>query len=136
LKALLNKSVRIALVLWAGSLWATALWFAPVLFRTLPDRHTAGAVAGAYFRIEALLTAVVAVLASWSLRGTSRWVIYLAACLLAINEIVLRAFMESAQRNGSALGLGFGAWHGISACSYLAACAVALIWWWRFSPAE
>jgi hypothetical protein len=35
---------------------------------------------------------------------------------------VLKAFMDRALAAGSALGMGFGPWHGISALVYLAAC--------------
>jgi hypothetical protein len=136
LRPLAAKVMRLVLVLWAGSLWATAAWFAPVLFRVLPDRHAAGAVASVYFRIEAILTAIVALLAAWILRRGGRALLYAAAAILIANELLLRPVMESAQRHGVALGLGFGAWHGISACFYLAACAAALVWWWRVSPAE
>jgi Domain of unknown function (DUF4149) len=129
--------MRVALVLWAGSLWATAIWFAPVLFRILPDRRSAGVVAGVFFRIETILTALIALLAAALLpRSAWRTPIYLAALVLALNELVVRAWMTNAQRQGSALGLSFGAWHGVSACIYLAACAAALMWWWRVSPAE
>ena len=38
--------------------------------------------------------------------------------------------MEAAHSNGAALGLSFGAWHGVTAVLYVLAClAVALVVW-------
>ena len=44
--------------------------------------------------------------------------VYVAAALLAMNEWVLKRFMEPARAQGTALGLSFGAWHGVSAVLY------------------
>ncbi|HEY0801861.1 MAG TPA: hypothetical protein VGD54_13530, partial [Steroidobacteraceae bacterium] len=45
-----------------------------------------------------------------------------AAAMLAMNEWILKRIMSLAQTRGSAAGLGFGAWHGVSAALYLLAC--------------
>jgi uncharacterized membrane protein len=47
-----------------------------------------------------------------------------------VNEWVLRRVMSFAQVHGTAAGLGFGAWHGVSAVLYLIACVavLALVW--------
>ena len=42
----------------------------------------------------------------------------------------LRSVMNAARTHGTALGLSFGGWHGVSMVLYLLACisALALIW--------
>ncbi|HEY1314892.1 MAG TPA: hypothetical protein VGE92_13505, partial [Steroidobacteraceae bacterium] len=55
---------------------------------------------------------------------------YVAAALLAAIEWGLKPVMARAQERGTAFGLGFGAWHGVSALLYLLAClAVAVLLW-------
>ena len=113
-------------MLWAGSLWSVALWVTPILFAAQSDRHLAGVLAGRIFSIETYVGIVVAVLAL-VLRGRREFAGgYLAAVLLAVNEWVLRPVMAAARMQGSALGLTFGAWHGVSAVIYLAACLALL----------
>ncbi len=109
------------LVLWAGSLWST-VWVALTIFHSQPDRHLSGMLAARLFSIETYLGLAVALFAA--VRGErSRFrYCYLAAGLLALNEWVLKRFMDQALAVGSALGLGFGPWHGISAFLYLSAC--------------
>jgi hypothetical protein len=112
---------RLLLVLWAGSLWSS-IWVALTVFHSQPDRHLAGLIAARLFGIETYMGLGVVLFAA--LRGERsrfRWC-YLAAALLALNEWVLKGFMDHALAAGSALGLGFGAWHGVSALVYLAAC--------------
>jgi hypothetical protein len=50
-----------------------------------------------------------------------------AASLLAVNEWGLRPVMELAHSQGAALGLTFGAWHGVSALIYVAACLALVV---------
>jgi hypothetical protein len=124
------RAFRVALVLWAGSLWSL-LWVAAVLFHYQPDRHLAGQLAAHLFSIETYLTLGFAALALLSpLRSRFKWV-YVAATLLATNEWILKLVMRAAQANGTAAGLGFGAWHGVSALLYLAACIAALLLVWQ-----
>jgi len=47
--------------------------------------------------------------------------------LLAVNEWLLKRAMSLAQTQGSALGLGFGAWHGVSAGLYVLACLCVVV---------
>jgi hypothetical protein len=112
---------RLLLVLWAGSLWSS-IWVALIVFHAQPDRHLAGLIAARLFAIETYMGLGVVFIAA--LRGErSRFrLCYLAAALLAFNEWVLKQFMDHALASGSALGLGFGAWHGVSALVYLGAC--------------
>ena len=121
-----NRGFRLLLVLWAGSLWST-VWVALTIFHSQPDRHLAGMLAARLFSIETYLGLAVALFAA--VRGErSRFrYCYLAALLLALNEWLLKRFMDLALAHGSALGMGFGPWHGISALIYLSACVAVAI---------
>jgi Domain of unknown function (DUF4149) len=125
------RAFRVLLVLWAGSLWSAALWVAPTLFNAQHDRQLAGMLAGQLFSIEAYLgvaTAAVALL----LPGRSKFLWgYAAAGLLAIMQWALRPVMAQAHAHGIAWGLTFGAWHGVSALLYGAACIAALLLVWN-----
>jgi uncharacterized membrane protein len=48
-----------------------------------------------------------------------------------VNEWALKPVIERARLHGSAAGLGFGSWHGISACLYLIACLLVLVLVWK-----
>ena len=137
---MIRKLWRVLLVLWAGSLWALALWVTWTLFKLQPDRHLAGVLAARLFTVECYLGILVAAL-SLVMRGdvsaghgrVRRRFIggYVAAALLAINEWGLRPVMEAARVNGTALGLGFGPWHGVSAILYIIACVGVLLSVWN-----
>lgn len=119
------------LVLWAGSLWSLAAWVAPTLFYAQPDRHLAGMLAARLFSVETYLGLVVAGLALL-VPGRSRMGgAYVAAALLALNEWGLKRYMEAAHAHGSALGLSFGAWHGLAAVIYVAASLAVLLVVWK-----
>jgi hypothetical protein len=94
------------------------------------DRHVAGLIAGSLFSIEAYLGLALGSLALL-LPNRGRFRLgYVAIALLLFNEWVLKAVMEAARTHGTALGLGFGPWHGISALLYLIAClSVAVLVW-------
>ena len=122
---------RVLLVLWAGSLWSLAAWVTPTLFYAQGDRHLAGVLAGRLFSIEAYLGVAAAAMAL-ALPGRARMGgVYAAAALLAVNEWVLKRFMESARVHGATAGLSFGAWHGVSAILYLVACLGLLLVVWK-----
>jgi hypothetical protein len=122
---------RVLLVLWAGSLWSLAAWVAPTLFYAQSDRHLAGFLAARLFSIETYLGMAAAALALL-LPGRSRMGgVYAAATLLPVNEWVLKRFMEAARAHGTAGGLSFGAWHGVSAILYIAACLGVLLVIWK-----
>ena len=122
----LARAFRVLITLWAGSLWSL-LWVATVLFRFLSDRHTAGLIAARLFSIETYLGLAAAALAVM-LPGHGRFRAgYLAVALLAVNEWLLKRAMSLAQTQGSALGLGFGAWHGVSAGLYVLACLCVVV---------
>jgi hypothetical protein len=123
---ILPRVFRVLLVLWAGSLWSL-LWVAATLFNLQSDRHLAGLMAARLFQIETYLGLGVAALAILLPgRGRFRWV-YFAAAILAMNEWILKRVMSLAQAHGSAAGLGFGAWHGVSAALYVLACLCIVI---------
>jgi hypothetical protein len=117
---------RLSLVLWAGSLWST-LWVAGLLFNLLSDRHMAGVIAGRLFSIETYLGLLVAALTLLSPRRANFRLGVAAAALLAVNEWLLQPAMNSSRVHGSALGLGFGAWHGVAAALYVVACLCVLV---------
>jgi hypothetical protein len=123
---ILARSFRVLTTLWAGSLWSL-LWVAAVLFRFLSDRHTAGLIAARLFGIETYLGLAVAALALM-LPDRGRFRLgFFAVALLAVNEWILKRVMNLAQSQGSALGLGFGAWHGVSALLYVLACLCVVV---------
>jgi hypothetical protein len=127
----MSNVFRVLLVLWAGSLWSVGLWVTPILFSAQSDRHLAGILAGRVFSIETYVGVAVAVFAL--LRpGRTKFVWgYVAAALLAINEWALRPVMVVARAHGSAVGLTFGGWHGVSAVIYVIACFAVLVLIWR-----
>ena len=131
-----RNGYRVLLVLWAGSLWSLALWVAPTLFFAQPDRHLAGLLAARLFAVETYLGMAVAALGlalpgRAQLRG-----IYIAVALLAINEWIVKRFMERAHAQGTALGLSFGAWHGVAQIGYLIGCLLVLWVIWKGRTAD
>ncbi len=120
---------RVLLVLWAGGLWSLA-WVAYTLFHAQGDSHLAGTVVGRLLTAETYLGVAVGILALL-LPGRTKFVWgYVAALLMACNEWALRPVMDLAHARGTAWGLSFGAWHGVSALLYGVAClAVALLIW-------
>ncbi len=145
-----------ALVSWAGSLWST-VWVALTIFHSQPDRHLSGMLAARLFSIETYLGLAVALFAwargasarmhaarlaaprmhaarlaaprmhAARLAAPPFRFGFVAVALLLFNEWVLKAIMDQALARGSALGLGFGPWHGVSALVYLAACLAAVV---------
>ncbi len=126
-----RNAFRVALVLWAGSLWST-VWVALTIFHSQPDRHLSGVLAARLFSIETYLGVAVALFA-WARGDAARLAAapfrfgFVAVALLLFNEWVLKTIMDQALARGSALGLGFGPWHGVSALVYLAACLAAVV---------
>jgi hypothetical protein len=117
---------RVLTVLWAGSLWSLAAWVAPTLFHAQSDRHVAGLLAARLFSIETYVGLGVALLAVLLPgRGKFKWG-YVAAGLLAADEWALKPVMAAAH-GGTAAGLTFGAWHGVSAAIYLLACLAVVV---------
>ena len=127
---MIRNFFRVLLVLWAGSLWSLA-GVAFILFHVQSDRHLAGVVVGRLLTGETYLGVAVGVLALL-LPGRTQFVWgYVAALLMALNEWGLRRVMDVAHSRGTAWGLGFGAWHGVSAVLYGLACIAVLVVIWR-----
>jgi Domain of unknown function (DUF4149) len=129
--AFTSKALKVLLVLWAGSLWSAALWVAPTLFYAQSDKPLAGLLVTRLFSIETYVALGVAALALLSAARARFGFAYLAAALLALNEWLLKPFMARAHAEGHALGLGFGAWHGIAALVYVSACVLVLLLVWN-----
>jgi hypothetical protein len=123
---ILPRIFRVLLVLWAGSLWSL-LWVAATLFNLQSDRHPAGLMAARLFQIETYLGLGVAALAMLLPGRTQYTWVYFAAAILAMNEWILKRVMSLARSEGTAAGLGFGAWHGVSAVLYVLACLCVLV---------
>jgi hypothetical protein len=118
---------RLLLVLWAGSLWSLAAWVAPTLFHLQSDRQLAGILAARLFSVETYVGLGAAAFALLlSARAKFKWG-FVAAGLLAVNEWALKPVMATAHGNGAALGLSFGAWHGVSAVIYVGACVAVAV---------
>ncbi len=128
---MIRSAFRVLSVLWAGSLWSVGLWVTPILFAVESDHRLAGMQAGRIFSIETYVGIAVAAFAL-VLPGRTKFVWgYLAAVLLAVNEWGLGPVMVVARAHGSAAGLTFGAWHGVSAVIYLLASLAMLVLIWR-----
>jgi hypothetical protein len=117
---------RVLLVLWAGSLWSLAAWVAPTLFHAQSDRQLAGLLAARLFSIETYVGIGVALLAAVLPERGKFKLGYAAAVLLAVNQWVLKPVMAIAHTRGTMAGLTFGAWHGVSAVIYVAACLAVM----------
>jgi Domain of unknown function (DUF4149) len=134
-----SKTLRVSLVLWAGSLWSLAIWVAPTMFYAQSDRHLAGTLVTRLFSVETYVALAVSALmlltagrvAAVTLARARFRFAYLAAALLSVNEWLLKPVMNRAHIEGQALGLGFGAWHGVSALVYVAACVLVLLLIWN-----
>lgn len=127
---MVRKVFKLLFVLWAGSLWSAAVWVAPTLFYAQNDRQLAGILAARLFSIETYVGIATAVLAmALPARRRFLWG-YFAVALLCVNEWILKPAMNAAHAHGAALHLSFGAWHGVAALLYLAACiaVVMLVW--------
>jgi hypothetical protein len=125
--SVLRRVFPLLLALWAGSLGSRAAWVAPTLFHLQSDRHLAGLLAARLFSIETYVGLGVSLFAVLlPERGRFKWG-YIAAGLLAVNEWVLKPIMSLAYAGGAVGGLSFGAWHGVSAILYIAACLAVAV---------
>ena len=116
--------------MWSGSLWSVAIWVAPTLFYSQNDRHLAGILAARLFSIETYVGIAVAALAV-VLPARSRFRLGLFRGRVAVRERVdAETCHERGARAWRGAVLSFGAWHGVAALVYLAACiAVAVLVW-------
>jgi uncharacterized membrane protein (UPF0136 family) len=118
---------RLLLALWAGMLLTVGGLVAPLLFRSLPDRHLAGVVAGECFRATTYLSILIALGLLWLTRrgpvAGVRWVLSSTgpAWLLVASELGVRPMLEAARALHGPSGGAFLAWHGVSTLLYAAA---------------
>lgn len=156
--AFVPRLFLLVLVVWCGSLWAVGYLVAPTLFATL-DRATAGSVAGALFRSEAMLClfcgALSLSLCNWQLRprpGADAasslvwrklryWVFGMLACI-AIGFFFVMPWMNSLREQAAQSGLAlaqapqarvFGILHGVSSVLYLVQSLLGLGLLWQFA---
>lgn len=128
------------MTLWVGSLWTMGLLVAPMLFRILPDRVLAGAIAGRLFSVVAYVglacaACLIAVIVP-RLQGprTVRLILWLVVAMAALTVIgefgiqpVLAELKEAAAPTDvmqSTLRDRFATWHGIASGVYLLNCAL------------
>ena len=124
----MKLGLRLLLALWAGLLVAVGAVVAPTLFHELADRHLAGQLAGALFRVVTLLSIGIATLLAVAARGrpgpgAGPLRVALPALLLALAEWAIRPLLEAAR--GQA-GDAFALWHGASTLLYVAATAAVV----------
>jgi hypothetical protein len=125
--------------LWAGSLWTVGYLVAPLLFATLPDRTTAGNIAGSVFQVEAWLSVFCAVVLIVTEMSTAKgsnanapgrkrllWLVLGMLGCTAVGYFGLHPFMAAirgAGGTGAAMDAGastrFAVLHGISSVLYL-----------------
>lgn len=142
--ARVSSHLRILLVtLWAGSLWTVGYLVAPVLFASLPDRSTAGSIAGMLFRAQAWLSLACGLLIllllwldkSWSSKRTSFMLVIAMLACVSIGYFALQPFMAeiraAAANNGGimdeAMRFRFGMLHGVASVIYLLQSVLALV---------
>ena len=135
----LRGLLQIVLIAWAGGLWTICAFVAPMLFSLLPERATAGSVAGELFTIVGRASVVFAVATAllWS-RSTRHRKHRFDYSLMAISgvcpvvsELALRAPMDLARSNGDMRT--FGLLHALSALLFGIACIGTLILAVRFT---
>lgn len=123
--------------LWAGSLWTVGYLVAPLLFVTLPDRATAGNIAGSVFLVEAWLSVFCAVVLIVTEMSTAKdryavrrkrllWLVLGMLGCTVVGYFGLHPFMAAireASGAGAAMSAGastrFAVLHGISSMFYL-----------------
>ena len=125
----MKLGLRLLLALWAGLLVAVGAVAAPTLFHELADRHLAGQLAGAMFRVATLLSigiAALLVVAARGRPGPGPLRLALPALLLALADWGIRPLLEAARGQAGAAGAAFALWHGVSTLLYVVATAAVV----------
>ena len=122
---------RLLLSLWAGMLVAVGGLAAPTVFHELADRHLAGQLAGAMFRVVtfgSLALAALLAIAALSRPGAGAAPLRLAApaLLLALSEWGIRPLIEAARSAAGVASGTFALWHGVSTLLYVGATAAVV----------
>lgn len=141
MKTLYRDLQGVAVTLWVGSLWTMGLLVAPSLFRILPDRVLAGAVAGRLFSVVAYLglacAACLIVLVLARSQKTERsflWLIVAMAALTAVGEFGIQPILGGLKAAAAPIDVmqsplrdRFVTWHGIASGTYLLNCALGVV---------
>jgi hypothetical protein len=138
-----RQLATVVLTFWVGALWTMGLLIAPALFRVLPERVLAGAVAGRLFTTVAYAgLACGAVLFAQALvrpgRGALGRPLYLIVlgmiALTAIGEFGLQPVLADLKGQAAPLDVmqspfrdRFSAWHAAASGLYLLNCALGLV---------
>ncbi|MDP2400143.1 MAG: DUF4149 domain-containing protein [Burkholderiales bacterium] len=125
----------VAATLWVGGLWVTGFMVAPVLFSTLPDRATAGLLAGKLFGLMAWIGIGCALYlllfrfvryGAAAFRQAVLWMLLLMLALVCAGEFgvqpVMAALREEAlpkQVMESVFRDRFATWHGVASGLYV-----------------
>jgi len=133
----------VVLTFWVGALWTMGLLIAPTLFRILPDRALAGAVAGRLFTMVTytglacgtIFYAHALLRFGASSLGRPLYLIVVAMLLFAvIGEFGLQPVLADLKRQAAPLEVmqssfrgQFSAWHGAASALYLVNCALGLV---------
>ncbi|WP_434777093.1 DUF4149 domain-containing protein [Neisseria sp. Ec49-e6-T10] len=140
----LNKIKIMALCLWVGGLFMIGGLVAPVLFMNLPDKMTAGMLAGKCFDIQTWVNLACAVLIflvmllenqSHTFKKAGFWLLLIMVVCVVVSQFGITPIIEQLKAgrvpdaHGS-LGPEFAKWHGISSSIYWlqALLGVLLIW--------
>ena len=127
----MKLGLRLLLALWAGLLVAVGAVAAPTLFHELADRHLAGQLAGALFRVVTLLSIGIAAVLAAAARGrpgagAGPLRLALPPLLLGLAEWGIRPLLEAARGQAGVAGDAFALWHGVSTLLYVAATAAVV----------
>lgn len=133
----------IAVTLWVGGLWAVGYLAAPVLFSSLPDKATAGMLAGNMFTLIAYVGMVCGVYlllyrlaksGGAALKQAFFWSVLLMLLLAIGGHFGIHPILESLKAQAmprevmeSVFRDRFVAWHGVSSIVYLVQSLLGLV---------
>lgn len=142
MRVLVEHLQTVVLTFWVGALWTMGLLIAPMLFRILPDRVLAGAVAGRLFSVLAyaglacgalLLVHAFTCFGRACLRKQFAWLILAMIALTAIGEFGIQPMLAGLKQEAAPLDVmqsplrgRFATWHGVASSLYLLNCALGL----------
>ncbi len=132
MRAGLKLVEQLLLSVWAGALVSVGALVPPLIFKELPDRHSAGLLVGALLRQLTVLSVIMAlVLVVWALCRVAKsarlsamgWRL-MPAGLMALSQWGVRPLLEIARFTSGADSEPFRAWHAVSTGLY----ALATVW--------
>ncbi len=132
----------VVLTFWVGALWTTGVLVAPLIFRTLPDRVLAGALAGALFSTIAtagLLCGTLLVAGAFvrhgreCLRKPFAWLTLVMVLLTAAGQFGIQPTLAALKGQAAPLDVmqsplreSFANWHVVASSLYLVNCVLGL----------